>query len=331
MPAKSRSRTKSRPNPRSPKPPPQLPWYRHSENLIIALLTLVATVITAITFLAKPAPFLADLTSSTAAEAVVPAPTPTLFPQAVNPAPEPYVSAKAVYIWEPKTDTVLLAKNPHLRLPPASITKIMTAIIALEQYFPTQVVTVKDADRSVGQTANLLPGETLTVTDLIQALLINSGNDAAVALAQNHPQGYAYFLELMNQKAADLGLTNTNFANVSGVQAQNHYSTVADLVKLGAYALNLNMIKNTVQTKTASITDTTGQTTHPLYNTNLLLHQDPTVKGIKTGWTTEAGECLLTYVDRDGFPLIIAVLGSADRFGDTRQLIDWAYTNFALL
>lgn len=266
--------------------------------------------------------------SETQANLPLPLPTVNPIPQAINPSAEPLLTAKAAYILDPVTQTVLYRKNPYLRLPPASTTKLMTAFVALREYDPQAVVTVKDADRSVGQTANLVSGEEITVENLIKALLITSGNDAAVALAQNHPLGYAHFVTLMNQTAADLNLKSTHFTNVSGIEEPDHYSTAADLTVLAQEVIRQPLIGDIVATKNAVVTDISGLYRHPLTNINQLLGTIDGVTGIKTGWTQAAGECLITRVERNGLSLIITVLGSNDRFGETTKLIDWAYQNF---
>ncbi|OGV95792.1 hypothetical protein A2W24_03960 [Microgenomates group bacterium RBG_16_45_19] len=326
--ARKPRRTKSVAKPDSP--PLKSPWYKaHQDSILIVCLTFILTVFGVITFYFKPP---AGLTPPQPAAANLSQSSPTAVPQpqTLNPAPEPVLTAQAIYLFDPDSGTVLLAKNPHLRLPPASITKIMTAIVALKSYALDEPVLIKDADRSVGQTANLTAGETMSVANLLKAMLINSGNDAAVALAQHHPQGYAYFVDQMNQEALNLGLMNTHFTNVSGIDEPNHYSSAYDLAKLGYMAIQNEMIKDIVQTQLTSVTDTSGLITHPLTNLNQLLTTVPGVLGIKTGWTQTAGECLLTYVKRDGYPLIITLLGSRDRFAETETLIDWAYQNFPL-
>lgn len=299
-------------------------------NLFTELL-LICFLVGALIILAvnKPSPGLvsgAHTNSQAAPILPLPSPTPALI--ALNPPSEPPLTAKAAYVYDPVSRTVLFAKNPHLRLPPASTTKLMTAWVALHEYSPQATVFIKDADQSIGQTANLLSGEEVTVENLIKAMLINSGNDAALALAQHHPQGYAFFVSLMNQAATNMGLLNTHFTNVSGVEEPDHYSSAYDLSLLGQNVTQNEFINRVVQIKNETVSNLDGNLLHPLENTNKLLWANNGVNGIKTGWTQNAGECLITRVVRPEFSLIITVLGSTDRFGETQTLIDWAYANF---
>lgn len=238
---------------------------------------------------------------------------------------EKKLTAKAYMVFEPETGTILLEKNSEEELTPASVTKIMTALVARDLYEDgdSLFVTFKNAEGSV---IGLRQDTSVLASDLLKALLISSANDAALVFAQNHPGGYKDFVGDMNIKAKDIGLRHSHFTNVSGIGSDDHYTSVHDLVILTKYALRDEEIKSIVRLKTATIEDSKGKK-YSLKSTNELLGEVPGLLGVKTGWTEEAGECLVSYVLRDGREVIIAVLGSADRFGETKSLIEWFYSD----
>lgn len=240
----------------------------------------------------------------------------------------PPVSSHAVVIQDIESKTMIYSKNPDTLLLPASITKVMTALVALDHWNDLDtVIEVKNEDRAIGQTIELQKGEHITLKNILYGLLVHSGNDAALAIADNYPGGYVAFVTAMNQKAQSLHLDHTTFKNPSGVEQYGHVTTARDLAVLAAYAIQNPTILDMVQTKQVTITDITGSITHTLTTTNELLGKVAGLKGLKTGWTTNAGECLVSYVERDGHGVIIVVLGSRDRFGETAELIDWTYTH----
>lgn len=240
----------------------------------------------------------------------------------------PKLSARAIVVQDAVSKTIMYSKNPDLRLMPASITKVMTALVALDYWQDLEtVIEVKNEDRAIGQTIDLVKGERITLQNILYGLLVHSGNDAALAVADNYKGGYSAFVEAMNAKAKELHLDNTTFKNPSGVEQYGHLTTARDLAILAATALQNPIIAEMAQTKQIVVTDVTGTITHDLETTNELLGVIPGMKGLKTGWTTNAGECLISYVDRDNHKIITVVLGSFDRFGDTADLIDWAYSH----
>ncbi len=240
--------------------------------------------------------------------------------------PAPEITAASVFVMDMDSGVVLFAKNPNRPQPPASVTKIMTALVAMDHYDDGSVLTVINGDKSLGNTADLVNGDQMVFHDLLYALLVPSGNDAAVTLAENYPGGYAKFVDKMNQKVDDLNLHNTHFSNVSGVEGGNHYSTTYDMAMIALEALKRSTFRLVVSTKDIVITSTKGHR-YPLENTNKLLGK-PGILGVKTGWTPEAGECLITYAQRNGHSVIISLFGSQDRFGETEKLLDWLYSNF---
>ncbi len=237
----------------------------------------------------------------------------------------PELTAKSAIVMDVKSGVVMYEKNPNEPLLPASTTKIMTALVALKHYSLDKVITVKLADRSVGQTMDLVKGERITVEDLLYGLLLHSGNDAAYALAENFDGGYNAYIQEMNQLATKYHMYNTHFQNVSGIDQIGHFTTVSDLAKLAKVAMQNPIFEKIVSTQNQLITDVDQKITHPLRNINDLLGPVEGVRGIKTGWTEQAGECLVTSTIRDNKEIITVLLRSSDRFGESKSLIEWAY------
>lgn len=250
----------------------------------------------------------------------------------------PYVSARAVVIQDVNSKALIYEKNSDIELLPASTTKIMTALVALDYYHLDDVLTVASENHAIGSSMDLAEGEKISVNNLIYGLLVGSGNDAALTLADNFcaPNeasgevglcGYDAFVEAMNDKATELHLDNTHYRNPSGIESYGHVTTARDLAVLASYAVQNQTINQVMQTKEITVTDVSGEIIHNLENTNELLGELPGVMGLKTGWTENAGECLVTLVERDNHPVITVVLGSLDRFGETTKLIDWIYSH----
>lgn len=240
----------------------------------------------------------------------------------------PSVSARSVVIQDVTSKTLIYTKSPDLPLIPASTTKIMTALVALDVWNDLDtVIEVKNEDRAVGQTIKLQKGEQLTLRNILYGLLVQSGNDAALALADNYPGGYTEFVKAMNVKAKELHLDNTVYKNPSGIEQYGHVTTARDLAILAAIAIKNPVISEIVKTRATTITDIAGTAVHELETTNELLGVLPGIKGLKTGWTTNAGECLVSIVERDGHEIVVVVLGSFDRFGETTRLVEWVYAH----
>ncbi len=239
----------------------------------------------------------------------------------------PFLSARSVFIIDIPSKTIILSKNPDLSLLPASTTKIMTALVALEEFELNETLLVKE-ELEIGQVVGLKKGQQFKFEDLLYGLLVGSGNDAAFIIAQNYPQGITAFIEKMNQKANELCLQETNFINVTGVEAYSHKTTSHDLAILTAEALKNSTFRKVVSTKEIKIADLSGKKEYLLKNTNKLVGEVLGVKGVKTGWTEHADECLVTYVEREQGQILLVLLGSQDRFGETKKLINWVYQNF---
>ncbi len=235
--------------------------------------------------------------------------------------PPPSVSARNIFIIDRNSKSVLLSQNADQQIFPASTTKMMTALVTLDHYRLTDQITVSK-EYKIGQHIGFKPGEKLTVEQLLYALLVQSANDAAEILAENFSGGRSSLIDAMNAKAAEIHLTNTHFSNPSGIDQEGHYSTAADLARLADVALRQSEFAKIVATENAVIS------THVLTNVNQLLGKVPGVLGVKTGFTEGAGQALVTLVERNSHPVILAVLASKDRFADSSALIDWVYSNF---
>ncbi len=224
------------------------------------------------------------------------------------------------------TNTILLAQNSHQKIFPASITKLATALTALNVYPLDELITVKQA-YTEGKVMELKIGEKITVQSLVSALLVYSANDAAFTLANHHTGGIDGFINQMNLLAQKYQLTDTHFVNYDGIHHPEHFSTVYDLSQLGRLALKNPIVKQTVKQKNLTVTDIDNTISHQLSSTNELLGLVPEIEGIKTGWTPEAGGCFISLLNLDGHYLISVVAQSEDRFADTLKILNWAKRN----
>ncbi|MBC7325053.1 MAG: D-alanyl-D-alanine carboxypeptidase, partial [Moorella sp. (in: Bacteria)] len=205
--------------------------------------------------------------------------------------------------------------------------KILTAILALELgRLDAPVKVSKYAATTPGASIYLTPGEVLPLGDLIKGALINSGNDASVAIAESLAGTEEDFAWLMNRKARQLGAYQTHFRNPHGLPDPGHYTTAYDLAVITRYALNNPTFRRIVATREDQMAGPDGL--RYLYNTNRLLGTYPGADGVKTGTTDAAGQCLVASATREGRQLIAVVLGSDDRYRDTRALLDYGFENF---
>jgi len=239
----------------------------------------------------------------------------------------PYISARFVYAIDTKSMTTIYLKNPDKKMRPASTTKIMTALVAMESLKSDTIVTSAKTTEAIGKTIKLKSGEHIGFNDMLYALLLESGNDVAYALAENYSGGYDEMVKAMNIKAQKLRLENTIFANVSGIDQYQHETTARDMVILSSEAIQIPLFSEIVNTKQKEIKTVDGNIIHQLKNTNELLGTVDGVKGIKTGLTDLAGENLITLVDRNGHQVIIGLFGSQDRFGESKKIIEWIFSN----
>lgn len=249
----------------------------------------------------------------------------TKYPVADKNNKAPTISARSAVVVDVNSASVLYEKNPDEKLLPASTTKIMTALVALRHFSLEDILKVKQASRAIGHTMNLKEGERMRMHDLLFGLLLESGNDAAYTLAENFPGGYKAFVKEMNQLAGKFNMENSQFSNVSGLEQVGHYTTVKDLARLSAVAMKNPVFSEIVSTKEKAVTNAEKTRIYNLTNRNELLGIVAGMRGVKTGWTEQAGECLVTDTLRDGNEIIVVVLKSSDRFGESQKLIGWAY------
>jgi len=238
----------------------------------------------------------------------------------------PLVSAKSVYAFDPDSQVSLFEKNTQENLRPASLTKLMTALVVLEHCDPKTIITVGKISEN-GSLMGLVEGERITIESLLYGLLLPSGNDAAYVLAEGCLGSVEHFVYSMNRKAQYLGMKNTHFTNPAGFDNPNHYSNARDLAILSQESLKNEMISKIIRTKALDVTDISGQMVHGLENLNELL-DNPEVLGIKTGRTQAAGENLILARKKNGHTVIVIILGSQDRFSEGRLISDWIFKNF---
>lgn len=260
--------------------------------------------------------------------------------QTISFADEVSIKSKAAILVEVSTGRILYEKNSIEKMWPASTTKIMTAILVIEKGNLNDMVTVTEtaiANIPSGYvTCDLQIGEEISVRDLLNALMIKSANDAAYVLAEHIGGSIDGFSDLMNQKARELGCTGTHFVNPNGIHDDRHYSTAYDLYLIATYAMKNQTFRELVSQTEAVLpaTNLYPNEDRILKTTNALINPDSTnyyknAIGIKTGYTSQAGNCLVSEASRDGLEFIAVVL-NGDRFPDSIQLFDYAYDNFTL-
>lgn len=240
----------------------------------------------------------------------------------------PEITAEGVYIVDLPSFTSVFDKNARRRFIPASTTKIITALVAVEIYKPDDVLTVQ---RTIdeGQIMELVVGEKITAENLLYGILVHSGNDAAYALADNY--GFEKFLELMRQKAKQLSMTNSHFVDPAGLDEFNQYTSPFDLALAARALLKNNELKKMVATKEITIADVDYKYFHKLSNVNKLLGEVQGIGGLKTGFTEKAKENLISFYKTQDHQFIIVILKSEERFEDTKQVISWINSNVAYL
>jgi serine-type D-Ala-D-Ala carboxypeptidase (penicillin-binding protein 5/6) len=239
----------------------------------------------------------------------------------------PRVTAHAYLVENGTTGEVLLASRPRAKLPIASITKLMTVLVTLQHARLSDVVTASGRAAQVGESSiNLRPGERLTVHDLVEAALIQSANDAAVALAEHVGGSQARFVAMMNAEARKLGLRDTHFANPDGLDAAGHYSSARDVTRLARIAMRNKVIRSVVGNTTATIAG--GRT---LTTWNDLLYRFPGLFGVKTGHTGAAGWSEVAAARANGVTVYATLLGGATREGrngDLAALLAWGLARY---
>ncbi len=238
------------------------------------------------------------------------------------------LSAESAILMEADSGRVLYQKNAFVRRPMASTTKIMTALVAIEAGGLDRPVTVaKEAIGVEGSSIYLMPKETLSLRELLYALMLQSANDAATAIAVEIGGSVSGFAELMNQKAAELQLSATHFENPHGLDHEDHYTTAYDLAKLTAYALKNEIFRDMVSTLKKTIPRSDGGV-RVLVNHNKLLRLYDGAIGVKTGFTKKSGRCLVGAAERDGLRLISVTLSAGDDWNDHQKLFDYGFERY---
>lgn len=244
----------------------------------------------------------------------------------------PRVSADAAIVMDVTTGTILFEKNARRSMAPASTTKILTAIVALERGNLQDIVTIsRHAAYTEGSSVYLTPGEKLTLDDLLTGLLLRSGNDSAVAIAEHIAGTEQQFAELCNLRAKELGAQQTTFCNPHGLSTPGHRTTAYDLAVMTRHALlNLPRFAEIVSSREDTIDWDGRPYDRQLRNTNKLLWMFAGADGVKTGTTREAGQCLVSSATRDGQQIIAVVLHSGSRWADSTALLQYSFDNFKL-
>lgn len=243
---------------------------------------------------------------------------------------QPVIEAESAIIVDFDSGSVLFSKNSNQKMSIASITKLMTAIVALEEGNLNDTVTIsKNASLTEGSKIWLYSGERITLENLLFAALIHSGNDAAVAIAEHVAGDVETFVEKMNIKAKNLGLISTRFENPIGFDHIDNYSTVNDLAILANYAYNKPFVKKAVRINSMTISSANGDITHDLETTNKLLDSFLDILGLKTGHTRDAGLCFTSIIQNEkGNKIITVVLNSPDRFTETKKMAAWTFNSY---
>ena len=239
----------------------------------------------------------------------------------------PSVSAKSAVLLA-SDGRIIYEKNPYQRMPMASTTKIMTCIVSLENASLTDTVKITRESVGVeGSSVYLQEGETLTVEELLCALMLSSANDAAVSLAIYIGKSEEKFVSLMNRKAQEIGLLDTHFENPHGLDHEDHYTTAYDLARLMAYALKNESFCRISSTVKAEIRGVGGVSRY-LVNHNRLLRSYEGMLGGKTGYTKKSGRCLVTAARRDGLTLIAVTLSDPDDWNDHKTMLDYGFSYY---
>ena len=241
-------------------------------------------------------------------------------------------SPRASILIEAKTGRVLFENNAHEPLPMASTTKVMTALVALENGDLNEPVTAgRNAFGVPGTSIYLSLGEQLPLIDMLYGLMLASGNDAAVAIAEHIGGSVEGFCRMMNGKAAELGCENTVFSTPHGLPADNHHTTAADLALIAREAMRHPTFRDIVSTQRASIPWADHEEDRILNNKNKLLSEYPGAIGVKTGYTKAAGRCLVFAAEREGLELIGVVLNCLDWFREAEMLLDRGFENWQMV
>ena len=240
---------------------------------------------------------------------------------------EPSVSARSAILIEAESEEPVFEQNADERLPMASTTKIMTGLVALSTVPQDRVVEVSPEAVGVeGSSIYLTAGESISMHDLVCAMMLESANDAAAAIAYEVAGGIDEFAAMMNERARELGLSDTHFANPHGLDSPDHYTTARDLARLAAAALRVPAFAEIVSTYKMNI-DRDGEI-RVLLNHNRLLRSYDSAIGVKTGFTKKSGRCLVSAAERDGITMIAVTLNAPDDWRDHQSMLDYGFSQY---
>ena len=309
------------------------------QRIVLAIALVMMIVIMALTIFfvssALSGVLLAQLAAPTPTQipTATPSPTPTPLPPTPTPTPVPFISGSAAYLIDAETGHVLYTMNSSQPLPIASTTKIMTAIVAIENANLEQGVTVEQSDLDQvppgASKAGLVAGDYFRLHTLLYGLMLPSGTDAAIVIARTVAGSTATFVAMMNRKAQELHLTHTHFSSPHGFVGSNHYSSAANLATLANYAMRNPLFAQIVGQSTYDVRPTLYTHAYHWENTNALLTSYRGADGVKTGWTDDAGVCLVFSARRNGHHLIGVELHASSYdavFADGAKLLDLGFS-----
>lgn len=242
----------------------------------------------------------------------------------------PEIDALGAVLMDVDTGRVLYEKNPHKRLPNASTTKIMTAILLIEHCKMTDRIEASENACTTPYTSlHLMPGETITVKDLLTGMLVRSANDASVAAAEHIAGSTENFAIVMNHKAASIGCTDTNFVTPNGLYDPDHYSSAYDLCLMARYAMRFDEFNKAIKTRKYSLNSRTmNKEDLCVYTHSKFLKSYPGADGVKSGYTKQSKTCYVGSATRNGWRLVSAILGSQNANAATAVLMDYGFDNF---
>lgn len=298
--------------------------------LVILTLSGLFFIVSKIIFQPEPANISIATEDNESQSYVYPITVPNYIPILNSSISRPQINARAYLVYDTHSSRILIEKNIKERLPIASLTKILSAVVALEKFSPEDIVSITEASIKVdGEKQELYLGEKISLRNLFKLMLIESSNDAAYAVANFAKEKGINFIKEMNTKAGALGMSNSIFTDPAGLD-DSAYSSAEDLIRLVEYSLNYQEIWNISAEKTAIVESTDLKIKHSITTTNRLLGFLSDIIGGKTGRTDGALECLILITAVPNYPskIISIVLGSNDRFGDTQKLIDWTRTAY---
>lgn len=296
----------------------RLSRYRTRRLFSLLVLSLVATISTAVIVGGDGQPRAAAQQPATAYRG------PVTLPDTLPPS----VTARAAAVIDGNTGALLLNKNAFQRMAPASVTKIFTALVTLQLVDPKHRVIARFDPEELdpdGTAMGLLPGDEVTIEDLLYGLMLPSGNDAALVLARSVAGTEQEFVAMMNRAAAANGLQSTLFVNPHGLDEPGHMTSAHDMAQIGRLAMRDPRFRTVVRARSWTVV---GRRTYELTNRNPFLREYPGAEGIKVGWTEEAGATIVASAMRSGRRVIVALMDTEDRVGDSAALMDWAFDTF---